>query len=291
MKGIVLAGGSGTRLSPTTGSISKQLLPVFNKPMIYYPLSVLMLADIRDILIITTPEDEVLFERLLGNGEQFGVKLSYMPQQEPNGLAEAFILGESFISQDDVCLVLGDNIFWGRDFTKSLQRAKKNVDDGFATLFGYQVSNPSQFGILEVDGSNKIISIEEKPTKPKSNIAATGLYFYNRSVVGEAKMISPSTRGELEITDLNNRYLKKNQLMVELLGRGFSWIDTGTPDALLEASNFVRSVEKHQGYMIACLEEISLRKGWVAPQKMTAYLKHKPKNPYYQYISEIIQIS
>ena len=288
MKGIVLAGGTGTRLAPSTQSFSKQLVPVFNKPMAYYPLSVLMLADIREILIITTSADAHLFKTLFKNGEDFGLDITYAVQDKPNGIAEAFLIGSNFIGEDDVCLILGDNIFWGRDFSKSLYRAKDNVENGYATLIGYQVSNPSQFGVLEVDSKNRIKSIEEKPLAPISNLVATGLYFYSHHVVSEAKKINMSNRNELEITDINKSYLRQNKLMVEVLGRGFSWIDTGTPDALLEASNFVRSVEKHQGYMIACLEEIALNKGWVSPSQMRTYLNHKPKNDYYTYIDKLL---
>ncbi|ELZ3148397.1 glucose-1-phosphate thymidylyltransferase RfbA, partial [Cronobacter sakazakii] len=261
MKGIILAGGSGTRLYPVTMGVSKQLLPIYDKPMIYYPLSVLMLAGIQDILIITTPEDQDSFKRLLSDGSQFGIKLSYEIQEKPDGLAQAFIIGEAFIGKDPVCLVLGDNIFFGQGFSPKLKSVVERNDG--ATVFGYQVMDPERFGVVEFDENNKAISIEEKPKAPKSNWAVTGLYFYDNNVIEIAKNVKPSARGELEITTVNEEYLKRNKLHVEQLGRGFAWLDTGTHDSLIEAGSFVETVQKRQGMMVACPEEIAWRNGWL----------------------------
>lgn len=290
MKGIILAGGSGTRLYPITMGVSKQLLPIYDKPMIYYPLSVLMLAGISEVLIITTPEDCDSFKRLLGDGTRFGIKLNYTVQPSPDGLAQAFILGEEFIGDDDVCLVLGDNIFYGQGFTPKLKHAVENAKNGQgATVFGYQVKDPERFGVVEFDENNKAISIEEKPTKPKSNLAVTGLYFYDNSVVELAKQVEPSHRGELEITCLNEMYLKKNQLNVEVLGRGFAWLDTGTHESLLEAAQFVETIEKRQGYKIACLEEIGFNNGWLTKQQVETLAQPFIKSSYGQYLIELIK--
>ncbi|BFM49635.1 glucose-1-phosphate thymidylyltransferase RfbA [Marinomonas sp. THO17] len=292
MKGIVLAGGSGTRLYPITIGVSKQLLPVYDKPLIYYPLSVLMLAGIREILIITTPEDQASFQRLLDDGTKFGVKLSYVVQPSPDGLAQAFILGEDFIGSDSVCLVLGDNIFYGQGFTPKLKHAVENAKNGQgATVFGYQVKDPERFGVVEFDENQKAISIEEKPIKPKSHFAVTGLYFYDNSVVKLAKKIKPSERDELEITCLNEMYLKENMLNVEMLGRGFAWLDTGTHESLLEAAQFVETIEKRQGYKIACLEEIAFNYGWLTKEELEKQAKVLQKNSYGQYLLEIIKES
>ena len=284
-KGIILAGGSGTRLYPITMGVSKQLLPIYDKPMIYYPLSVLMLAGIREILIITTPEDSDSFKRLLGDGSQFGVELSYTVQPSPDGLAQSFILGEEFIGNDDVCLVLGDNIFYGQGFTPKLQHAVQNAKNGNgATVFGYQVKDPERFGVVEFDEDQKAISIEEKPAKPKSHYAVTGLYFYDNSVVNIAKQIKPSARGELEITCINKMYLEHEKLNVEMLGRGFAWLDTGTHESLLEAAQFVETIEKRQGYKIACLEEIAFNNGWLNKQELEVRAKPFIKNSYGHYL-------
>jgi glucose-1-phosphate thymidylyltransferase len=286
MKGIILAGGSGTRLYPITKGVSKQLLPVYDKPMIYYPLSVLMLSDISDILIITTPEDQSGFIRTLGDGSDFGINLTYAVQPSPDGLAQAFIIGEEFIGNDSVCLVLGDNIFWGQGFTPVLMNSV-NRQKG-ATIFGYQVKDPERFGVVEFDSNQKAISLEEKPNNPKSNFAVTGLYFYDNDVVELAKQVKPSRRGELEITTLNQMYLDRGDLHVELLGRGFAWLDTGTYESLLEAAMFVETIEKRQGYKIACLEEISWQKGWLTDEQVIKIAKTLSKNSYSQYLKSLI---
>ena len=286
MKGIVLAGGSGTRLHPITRGVSKQLLPVYDKPMIYYPISVLMLADIRDILIITTPQDLSSYQRLLGDGCDFGINLSYVVQDNPNGLAEAFILGEDFIGDDNVALILGDNIFYGQGFSPALQAARERKSG--ATVFGYAVKDPGRFGVVEFDADMRAISIEEKPQKPKSNMAVTGLYFYDNSVVEIAKSIKPSERGELEITAINDIYLKQGNLNVEVLGRGFAWLDTGTHESLLEASHFVQTIELRQGYKIACLEEIAFSKGWLLLEEVAKAAEVMGKNGYGKYLGEIV---
>lgn len=287
MKGIILAGGSGTRLYPITKGVSKQLLPIYDKPMIYYPLSVLMLAGIKDVLIITTPEDQIGFKRVLGDGKEFGVELSYAVQESPDGLAQAFIIGETFIGDDNVCLVLGDNIFWGQGFTSILQRAVKRQEG--ATVFGYQVKDPERFGVVDFDEKQVAKSIEEKPSNPKSNYAVTGLYFYDNQVIEMAKKVQPSERGELEITTINQMYLEQGKLNVELLGRGFAWLDTGTHESLLEAAMFVETIEKRQGYKIACLEEIAWRQGWLKDSDVLETASKLSKNSYGEYLHAIIK--
>ena len=289
MKGIVLAGGSGTRLYPLTMVTSKQLLPIYDKPMIYYPLSVLMNAGIRDILIISTPQDTPRFEALLGDGHQFGVQLSYKVQPSPDGLAQAFIIGEEFIGDDSVAMVLGDNIFFGHGLNKRLKAAVENAETGKgATVFGYYVDDPERFGIVEFDSEGKAISIEEKPEKPKSNYCVTGLYFYDNKVVEYAKNLKPSPRGELEITDLNRIYLEEGQLNVELLGQGFTWLDTGTHESLVEATNFVKTIETHQHRKIACLEEIGYLNGWIGKDQLLTDIEPLKKNQYGQYLMDVM---
>lgn len=286
MKGIILAGGSGTRLYPLTKGVSKQLLPVYDKPMIFYPLSVLMLAGIRDVLIITTAEDLAGFQRLLADGSQFGVRLSYAIQENPDGLAQAFLIGEKFIGKDSVCLVLGDNIFYGQGFTPMLQDVVKRRKG--ATVFGYQVKDPERFGVVQFNDDRRAISIEEKPLKPKSNFAVTGLYFYDNDVIEIAKKVKPSSRGELEITCINQAYLDRGDLHVELLGRGFAWLDTGTHESLLEAAHFVETIEKRQGYKVACLEEIAFNNGWLSSEKLSKTGNELKKNSYGQYLLSIV---
>ena len=286
-KGIILAGGSGTRLYPITMGTSKQLLPIYDKPMIYYPLSVLMLAGIKDILVISTPEDLPNFEKLLGDGKEIGVKLSYKVQPSPDGLAQAFILGEEFIGNDDVCLILGDNIYYGQGFSEKLKRASEQQVG--ATVFGYYVNDPERFGVVEFDNSGKALSIEEKPEKPKSNYAVTGLYFYDNRVVEIAKNIKPSHRGELEITDVNNVYLQQGGLNVELLGRGFAWLDTGTHDSLIEASQFVQTIEHRQGLKVASLEEIAFNNGWISAEQLKERGEFFKKTGYGQYLLKLYQ--
>lgn len=285
-KGIILAGGSGTRLHPITKGISKQLLPIYDKPMVYYPLSVLMLAGIREVLVISTPEDIEGFKRLLGDGSQFGMELSYVIQPRPDGLAQAFILGEKFIGQSNVCLVLGDNIFYGQGFTPMLRQAAARQKG--ATVFGYQVKDPERFGVVEFDEQQRVISIEEKPQNPKSNFAVTGLYFYDNDVIQIAKQVKPSERGELEITSINQAYLERGDLNVELLGRGFAWLDTGTQGSLLEAAQFVETLERRQGYKVACLEEIALNNGWLSKEQVLAIGHTMHKNGYGQYLISLV---
>lgn len=288
-KGIILAGGSGTRLYPITKGVSKQLLPIYDKPMIYYPLSVLMLAGIQDILIITTPEDKESFERLLGDGSQFGIRLQYAIQPSPDGLAQAFIIGEAFIGDSNVCLVLGDNIFYGQGFTPMLKQAVAREKG--ATVFGYQVKDPERFGVVEFDAQKRAVSLEEKPKQPKSNFAVTGLYFYDNDVIQIAKQVKPSHRGELEITTVNQMYLEQGDLNVELLGRGFAWLDTGTHASLLEAAQFVETLEKRQGYKVACLEEIAFNQGWLSKEQLLSIGQSMSKNDYGQYLISLVTIA
>lgn len=285
-KGIILAGGSGTRLYPITKGMSKQLLPIYDKPMIYYPLSVLMLAGIREVLIITTPEDKENFERLLGDGSQFGIDLKYAVQPSPDGLAQAFIIGEDFIGNSNVCLVLGDNIFYGQGFTPMLKQAIAREKG--ATVFGYQVKDPERFGVVEFDDQKRAVSLEEKPKHPKSNFAVTGLYFYDNDVIQIAKQVKPSERGELEITTVNQMYLERGDLNVELLGRGFAWLDTGTHESLLQAAQFVETLEKRQGYKVACLEEIAFNQGWLTIEQVLDIGKSMSKNDYGQYLISLV---
>ena len=288
MKGIVLAGGSGTRLHPITKGVSKQLLPIYDKPMVYYPISVLMLAGIRDILLISTPEDIAGYQRLLGDGADFGIRLQYAVQPSPDGLAQAFIIGEEFIGDSSVCLVLGDNIFYGQGFRPMLQKAA--AQSSGATVFGYQVKDPERFGVVEFDAQGKVLSIEEKPAQPKSHYAVTGLYFYDNSVVQLAKQVEPSARGELEITSINQAYLEQGQLSVELLGRGFAWLDTGTHESLLQAGMFVETIESRQGYKIACLEEIAYNHGWLSAAELNLLARTSANSSYGEYLAALLRL-
>ncbi|WP_315073093.1 glucose-1-phosphate thymidylyltransferase RfbA [uncultured Clostridium sp.] len=287
MRGIILAGGSGTRLYPATKAISKQMIPVYDKPMIYYPMSVLMLSDIKDILIISTPRDINSFKELFKDGKEFGLNIEYAVQENPSGLAEAFIIGEEFIGNDNVAMVLGDNIFYGQSFSEHLKRAA-NLEKG-AYIFGYYVQNPKAFGVVEFDDCGKVISLEEKPEKPKSKYAVPGLYFYDNTVIRKAKMLKPSARGELEITDLNKAYMEEGTLKVELLGRGMAWLDTGTHASMLQASNFVEAIQNTQGIYVACLEEIAYRKGWITPEKVMEIAKSLIKTGYGKYLMEVVE--
>lgn len=288
MKGIILAGGSGTRLHPMTQVISKQMLPIYDKPMIYYPLSVLMLAGIRDVLLISTPNDLGGYEKLLGDGSRYGININYEVQDKPNGLAEAFIIGENFIGDDNVCLILGDNVFYGQGLVESVNRIDYEEFDNKAVIFGYHVGNPSEFGVVEFDELGKVISLEEKPEHPKSNYAIPGLYFYDNSVIEIAKNIKPSDRGELEITSINNEYLRRRQLQVKILGRGTAWLDTGTCKGLLDAANYVEAIQTRQGLFIACLEEIAYRQEYISKEKMLDYIKEMKKTEYGKYLEKIL---
>ncbi len=289
MKGIVLAGGSGTRLYPITKGVSKQMLPIYDKPMIYYPISVLMLAGIREILIVSTPQDLLGFKRLLGTGEDFGVRFEYKKQPSPDGLAQAFIIGKDFVGEDDVCLILGDNIFYGQNFSAMLKTASENVAKGEATVFGYYVNDPERYGVVAFDENDNALSIEEKPEKPQSNYAVVGLYFYPNKVIEVAHDIKPSARGELEITTVNQCFLREERLKVERLGRGFAWLDTGTHESLSEASTFVEVIESRQGLKIACLEEIAFRNGWIDAAKVETLAKPMIKNPYGRYLMKVVE--
>ena len=289
MKGIILAGGSGTRLYPLTQVVSKQLLPVYDKPMIYYPLSMLMLSGIRDILIISTPEDTPRFEALLGDGSKYGINLSYKVQPSPDGLAQAFIIGEEFIGDDECAMILGDNIFYGNGMRKRLLQARENAEQGKATVFGYFVNDPKRFGVVEFDKEGKVLSIEEKPENPKSNYAVTGLYYYPKGVAKKAKEVKPSKRGELEITTLNQMYLDEDNLDVILLGRGFTWLDTGTTDSLIEASSFVQLMQTHQGIVMSCLEEIAYKRGWISKEQVLETAKLLEKNAYGKHLKNVVE--
>ena len=289
MKGIILAGGAGTRLYPITQVVSKQLLPVYDKPMVYYPLSALMLAGLREILLISTPEDLPRFEQLLGDGGQFGLRISYKVQPAPNGLAEAFILGEEFLAGDSACLILGDNIFYGHNFSGLLEGSVRHIEhEGGGVVFGYQVKDPERYGVVEFDASGRALSIEEKPKQPRSNFAVVGLYFYDREVVEVAKNIQPSARGELEITDVNRVYLERERLQVEILGRGYAWLDTGTYESLLDAGSYVKTIQERQGFRIACLEEIAFAKGWISKAELLAQARRLEKNEYGRYLKSLV---
>lgn len=288
MKGIILAGGSGTRLHPVTEVVSKQLLPIYDKPMIYYPLSTLMQAGIRDILLISTPHDLPNFEKLLGNGERYGINLTYREQPSPDGLAQAFLIGEDFIAGDACAMVLGDNIFYGNGFEKHLKEARENAEKGKATIFGYRVTDPERFGIVEFDKTGKVLSVEEKPAKPKSNYCITGLYFYDKRVVELAKKVKPSARGELEITDLNRFYLEEGDLTVQLLGRGFAWLDTGTMDSLIDAASFVQMMSKRQNLIVSAPEEIAYENGWINKEELMVSAERYKKSPYGQYLKKLV---